>query len=87
MKKKNFNFNKLNSELLTLISLFAFFLLSVAYVGGPITTGKNLIRLINLAYPLIILIGVASIDLKKHIETVYNILNTLSHLQYIFKHF
>ena len=66
IEKKNFDFNKLNSELLTLISLFAFFLLSVAYVGGPITTGKNLIRLINLAYPLIILIGAASIDLKKH---------------------
>ena len=66
IEKKNFDFNKLNSELLTLISLFAFFLVSVAYVGGPITTGKNLIRLINLAYPLIILIGTASINLKKH---------------------
>ena len=66
IEKKNFGFNKLNLELLTLISLFAFFLLSVAYVGGPITTGKNLIRLINLSYPLLILIGAISINFKNY---------------------
>ncbi len=66
IEKKNFNFDKLNSELFILISLFIFFIVSVAYVGGPIITGKNLIRLINLAYPLIILIGATLINFKKH---------------------
>ncbi len=66
IEKKNFDFNKLSPELLTLISLFAFFTVSVAYLGGPMITGRNIIRLINLAYPLIILIGEVSINLKKH---------------------
>ena len=35
-------------------------------MGGPIETGKNIIRLINLVYPLIILIGALSMNLKKH---------------------
>ena len=66
IEKKNFDFGKLNSELFILISLFVFFTVSVAYVGGPLVTGKNIIRLINLVYPLIILIGATSINLKKH---------------------
>ena len=63
---KNINSSKLKSEILLLISLFVIFIFSVAYVGGPIETGKNIIRLTNLVYPLIILIGALSINLKKH---------------------
>ena len=66
IEKSNFNFGELNSELFILISLFIFFTVAIGYAGGPIITGKNLIRLINLAYPLIILIGAILINLKKH---------------------
>ena len=66
IEKKDFNFGKLNSELFILISLFIFFTIAVAYVGGPIITGKNLIRLMNLVFPLIILVGVILINFKKH---------------------
>ena len=66
IEKNNINLGKLKSEILLLISLIVFFIFSVAYVGGPIETGKNINRLINLVYPLIILIGALSIKLKKH---------------------
>ena len=65
IEKINFKFTKLCSELFILISFFVISTVSIAYVGGPVITGKNIIRLINLVYPLIILLGVISINLKK----------------------
>ena len=44
----------MNDKLL-FISLIVFLMISfTAFVAGPIITGKNLIRLINLSYPFII---------------------------------
>tara|TARA_B100000029_G_C17593790_1_gene963386 strand:- start:2442 stop:3554 length:1113 start_codon:yes stop_codon:yes gene_type:complete len=66
IEKKNFYLNKINLEVFILISLVVFFTILVAYAGGPVITGKNIVRLINLAFPLIILIGALSINFKRH---------------------
>ncbi len=55
---------KLKSEIYVFIVLITFFTFSIAYVGGPNITGKNLIRLINLVYPLLILIFVYLYNFK-----------------------
>jgi hypothetical protein len=57
---------KIRTELFSIILLMVIFVTSVAYVGGPMVTGKNLIRLINLSYPLIILLLVLPFELKKN---------------------
>lgn len=75
-EKKNFHLYKVKNEFFFVILLMSLFVTSVAYVGGPMITGKNLIRLINLAYPLIILILLMPIELKK------NKYNSLKYLIY-----
>ena len=57
---------QLNSEFFVFIILLALFIISLADVGGPIISGKNVIRLINLGYPLLILIGASSINFKNY---------------------
>ena len=50
-----FNYIELMNDKLLFISLIVFLMISfTAFVAGPIITGKNLIRLINLSYPFII---------------------------------
>jgi len=66
VENRKFDLKQLNSEFFVFIILLAFFIISVAYVGGPIITGKNIIRLINLGYPLLILIGASSINFKNY---------------------
>ncbi len=65
-EKKKFTFHKIKLELFFIILLMAIFVTSIAYVGGPIITGRNLIRLINLVYPLIILVTIMPFELKKN---------------------
>ncbi len=55
--ERKFYLRKLiKSEFYLLMFFLTFFICSIAYVGGPNITGKNLIRLCNLVYPLIILL-------------------------------
>ena len=65
-EKKIFILNNINKELFLITSLIVVFTTSVAYVGGPLITGKNLIRLINLAYPLLILLLIMLFELKEN---------------------
>ena len=65
-EKKKFIFNNIKTELFLITSLIVIFMTSVAYVGGPLITGKNLIRLTNLAYPLLILSLIMLFELKKN---------------------
>jgi hypothetical protein len=65
-EKKKFDFYKIKIELFLILLLMVLFTVSVAYVGGPIVTGKNLIRLINLTYPLMILFMILPFNLKKN---------------------
>ena len=65
-EKKIFILNNINKELFLITSLIVVFMTSVAYVGGPLITGKNLIRLINLAYPLLILLLIMLFELKEN---------------------
>lgn len=65
-EKKNFVLTKIKFELFFIILLMTTFVTSVAYVGGPMITGRNLIRLINLAYPLLILVMILPFELKKN---------------------
>lgn len=65
-EKKSLICNKTKSEFFFIILIISFFIISVAYVGGPMITGRNLLRLINLAYPLIILTLIFPIHLKKN---------------------
>lgn len=55
IEKNTLDFSKINIEFFFIIFLVSIFIFTIAYVGGPVITGKNLIRLINLAFPLIIL--------------------------------
>ena len=66
VENRKFDLMQLNSEFFVFIILLALFIIFVAYVGGPIITGKNVIRLINLGYPLLILIGASSINFKNY---------------------
>jgi len=63
---RKFDLMQLNSEFFVFIVLLALFIISVGYLGGPIISGKNIIRLINLGYPLLILIGASSINFKNY---------------------
>lgn len=65
-EKKLLILKKVKHELFFIVLIMSFFLISVAYVGGPMVTGRNLLRLINLGYPLIILILIYPIKLKKN---------------------
>ena len=65
-EKRLFLFNNVKKELFLIISLIVVFMSSVAYVGGPLITGKNLLRLINLAYPLLLLSLIMLFDLKEN---------------------
>ncbi len=66
LEKKFFKFDKIKDEIFIIIFLIVFFTISVAYVGGPVITGKNLIRLINLNYPLIIIMVFLPYKLKNN---------------------
>tara|TARA_S200000501_G_C20809232_1_gene737601 strand:+ start:171 stop:1274 length:1104 start_codon:yes stop_codon:yes gene_type:complete len=63
-EKEILKIDKSKSEVLILIIIFVLSIVIVAYLGGPIITGKNFIRLINLGFPLIILLLTFSIKLK-----------------------
>ena len=65
-EKKKITFYKIEIELFLILLLMVLFTASVAYVGGPIVTGKNLTRLINLTYPLMILFTIMPFKLKKN---------------------
>ncbi|WP_435086293.1 hypothetical protein ACIJYD_00845 [Candidatus Pelagibacter bacterium nBUS_33] len=65
-EKKIFIFNNVKKEFFLITSLIVVFMISVAYVGGPLITGKNLIRLINLAYPLLLLSLIMLFDLREN---------------------
>ena len=56
LKSKIFLKEKIKSEFYLIIFFITFFICSIAYVGGPAITGKNLIRLCNLIYPFLILL-------------------------------
>jgi hypothetical protein len=50
------NFNKIIlTELALVILTSSFLILAIAFVSGPVVTGKNIIRLFNLCYPMLIL--------------------------------
>ena len=66
IENRKFDLMQLNSEFFVFIVLLALFIISVGYLGGPIISGKNIIRLINLGYPLLILIGASSINFKNY---------------------
>jgi len=66
VENRKFDLKQLNSEFFVFIILLALFIISVGYVGGPIITGKNINRLINLGYPLLILIGASTINFKNY---------------------
>ena len=52
-----FDYSNLINDKIIFISVIIFFMICfVAYIAGPIVTGKNIIRLINLSYPFIIYI-------------------------------
>ena len=66
IERKIFLKEIIKSEFYFLIFFIAFFICSIAYVNGPNMTGKNLMRLCNLVYPLIILIIVHPFKLNKN---------------------
>ena len=66
VENRKFDLMQLNSEFFVFIVLLALLIISVGYVGGPIITGNNIIRLINLGYPLLILIGAGSVNFKNY---------------------
>ena len=54
-----FKFSKINDELIIYLLILALLLIGIAFVGGPNTTGRNLIRLSNFAYlNLLIIINI-----------------------------
>tara|TARA_B110000971_G_C20028890_1_gene510310 strand:+ start:1757 stop:2854 length:1098 start_codon:yes stop_codon:yes gene_type:complete len=55
-ERKIFLKKKIKSEFYLLVFFIVFFICSIAYVNGPNMTGRNLIRLCNLVYPLIMLL-------------------------------
>ena len=58
LSKKINSYNIIDNELLIIFILTFLGILAVAFLGGPVITGKNLIRLSNFIYPsLIILIN------------------------------
>lgn len=71
IEKKIFIKNIIKTEFYLFIFLLTFFICAIAYVGGPVITGKNLIRLCNLVYPLIILIMVYPFKLRTEISIGY----------------
>lgn len=55
--KIKFNFTQLIEDEIMIVSTIIFLMICfTAYIAGPITTGKNIIRLINLSYPFIVYI-------------------------------
>ena len=66
MERKIFLKKIIKSEFYLLLFFIAFFICSTAYVNGPNMTGKNLIRLCNLVYPLIILLIICPFKLNKN---------------------
>ena len=61
-EKQKFYFKNSEIFIFTLITSTLIFL--IAYLNGPIFTGKNIIRLINLVYPLIIISLIIHIKFK-----------------------
>lgn len=68
LQKKNFLQGIFKKEFFVLIFLITFFICSVAYVGGPLITGRNIIRLCNLTYPLIIILFAYPFVLKENLN-------------------
>ena len=66
--------NFVKSEFYLLVFFFTFFMCSIAYVGGPMITGKNLIRLCNLVYPLIIVLMIYPFKLDTNTKIGYKYL-------------
>ncbi len=66
--------NLVKSEFYLLVFFLTFFMCSIAYVGGPMITGKNLIRLCNLVYPLIIVLMIYPFKLDTNIKIGYKYL-------------
>lgn len=64
----NFKFdfdNFINDQIFFMSVLISLMIYFIAFVAGPIITGKNIIRLINLSYPFTIYIIFKIIDKKK----------------------
>lgn len=51
-----FKTNKFNNELLIFLMILAIMIISIAFLGGPNTTGKNLTRLSNFSYINILIV-------------------------------
>ena len=68
INKKLINLNVFQNENFTFITLSSVMIIGIAFLGGPEITGKNINRLINLAYPLII-ISLCNLVTTKQIET------------------
>ena len=64
----NFKFdydNFINDQILLICVLISLMICFTAFIAGPIITGKNIIRLINLSYPFLIYIIFKLINKKK----------------------
>jgi hypothetical protein len=75
------NFNKIIlTELALVILTSSFLIFAIAFVSGPVVTGKNIIRLFNLCYPMLILLVNLYIKKKNLINKKSTLFNYIKFL-------
>ena len=62
--KINFNYR---NEIIIILSSVSILIIGIGIASGPFITGKNLVRLTNLCYPMIIILICMIIEIKKNI--------------------